>query len=202
MELEYKWKLTADTELDRLLHWVLTSAALESRETTEMKAVYYDTQDRLFSQMHGALRIREENQSRVCCMKLQTHAQGAYTLRKEYEVSAPDVYTGLSLLPAQGAPAELCLRAAQGPVVELCRTEFIRQAYRLVIGGGDELCRAELAVDAGTAAREDRSAPLSELELEHTGGSTEVFHRFAAQLAGTFHLEAQPLSKLARAMAL
>ena len=62
-------------------------------------------------------------------------------------------------------------------------------------------CRGELAVDTGSLMREDRRAPLAELEFEYLDGSISAFHTFAAELEHTFRLEKQPLSKLARALA-
>ena len=97
---------------------------------------------------------------------------------------------------------ELRARIAGQKLVETCRTEFVRKAFLLEVISGDENCRGELAVDTGRLMREDRSVPLSELEFEYMDGSVSLFHTFASNLEHTFHLEKQPLSKLARAMAL
>ena len=101
----------------------------------------------------------------------------------------------------QYAPEELRQRVAGQELTELCRTEFTRQAYHLELTSEEGTCRGELAVDTGNLMRETRSVPLSELEFEYLDGCIATFHSFAAKLELTFGLEKQPLSKLARAMA-
>lgn len=202
MEQEYKWNLTPKMNLDEMLSSELLSEKIMDHSRVEMKAIYYDTPDRLFGSMRGALRLRTENGESVCCMKVERSVDGACSLREEYEIAACDVYEGLSLLPAQGAPISLCRRASQGELLELCRTEFVRVAYLLEWEENGDTCRGELAVDTGCMAREGRTAPISEIEFEYKQGSVGLFHSFARRMGDVFALEQQELSKLARAMAL
>lgn len=202
MEQEYKWTLSDKTPPEELLKAPLISNAITEQKTITMKAVYYDTDKHLFSALRGGLRLREENERSVCCLKLSSKAEGACTVREEYEVDAPDIQTGLAALLEQYPLDELRARIAGQTLVESCRTEFVRKAFLLEVISGDENCRGELAVDTGSLMREDRSVPLSELEFEYLDGSLSAFHAFAERLEHTFHLEKQLLSKLARAMAL
>ena len=202
MELEYKWNLTENVDVDGMLSSQLLSGKISDRSVTEMKAAYYDTPDKLFGNMRGALRLRVENGLGVCCMKVEHSIQGACSRREEYEVEAADIYAGLALLPEKGAPADLCSQVSQGSLIELCRTEFVRTAYLVEWEENGECCRGELAVDIGHMSREGRMAPISEIEFEYKSGDAGLFHSFAGALAHTFALEQQELSKLVRAMRL
>lgn len=198
MEKEYKWKLDGVAEFEK----IAAETAGSARSTIRMAAVYYDTADGRLRRERGALRLREENGRRVCCLKLASDGSGACKIREEYEVPAPDIREGLRLLPGTGAPAALCGELASAGIGELCRTDFLRTALRLQGGESGGAWEAELAFDSGELSRGGRRAPLCELELEFKGGDTAAFDRFAVGLERRFGLVAQPLSKMARAMAL
>ena len=200
MEQEYKWILPAELDTEELFKSSLISNSITEQKTITMKAIYYDTDNHLFSSLRGGLRLREENERRGCCLKLSSKVEGACTLREEYEVDAPDIQAGLAALLEQYSLDELKQRIDKQKLLETCRTEFIRKSFLLEITSGTEICRGELAVDTGSLMREDRRALLSELEFEYLDGSVSLFHTFASGLERTFHLEKQPLSKLARAL--
>lgn len=200
MEQEYKWDFPEDMDETMLYVSELLADKMLEREKIDMQAVYYDTPDRMFGSMRGALRFRAENGRGVCCMKVERKVDGACSLREEYEVECADVYEGISRLPDGGAPAEVCARLNGAELIELCRTEFVRQACLVRVAEADRECLCELAVDRGHMAREGRQATISEVEFEYKEGDTVLFHSFAVQLEKEFHLKAQPLSKLVRAM--
>lgn len=201
MEQEYKWIIPDELDTEKLLKSSLIFNSITEQKEITMKAIYYDTGDHIFSSLRGGLRLREENERRVCCLKLSSKTEGACTIREEYEVDAPDIQTGLAALLDEYSLDELKRRIAGQKLVEICRTEFIRKSFLLEVTSGNEICRGELAVDIGRLMREDRCAPLAELEFEYLDGSVSLFHTFAAEVEHTFHLEKQSLSKLARALA-
>ena len=202
MEQEYKWDFPYDMDETALYMSELLAENLQEREEIVMQAVYYDTPDRMFEAMRGALRFRGENGRGVCCVKVERRVDGACSLREEYEVECADVYDGISRLPESGAPAEICQRLNGAELLELCRTEFVRQACLVKVAEADRECLCELAVDRGHMAREGRQALISEVEFEYKEGDTVLFHSFAARMEESFALRAQPLSKLVRAMKL
>lgn len=201
MEQEYKWIIPDELDTEKLLKSSLIFNSITEQKEITMKAIYYDTGDHLFSSLRGGLRLREENERRVCCLKLSSKTEGACTIREEYEVDAPDIQTGLAALLDEYSLDALKRHIAGQKLVEICRTEFVRKSFLLKVTSGNEICRGELAIDTGRLMREDRCAPLSELEFEYLDGSVSLFHIFAAKLEHTFHLEKQSLSKLARALA-
>ena len=200
MEQEYKWDFPCDMDEGALYESALLAGKLLEREEIVMQAVYYDTADRMFEAMRGALRFRGENGRGVCCVKVERKVDGACSLREEYEVECEDVYDGIAHLPESGAPAEICERLNGAELIELCRTEFVRQACLVKVAEGGRECLCELAVDRGHMAREGRQAPISELECEYQEGDTALFHEFAGKMEAEFALQAQALSKLVRAM--
>ena len=61
---------------------------------------------------------------------------------------------------------------------------------------------AELTFDEGELEGGAHRAPLSEIECEQKTGDPAAFDAFGTALAAEFLLRAEPLSKLARALAL
>ncbi len=198
MEIEYKWNLPDEQTLIHILDDVANSRGIVDTTLFSMHAIYYDTVAGDVRRMHGGLRMRRENDDNICCLKLSACAQDACKTREEYQVAAKDILDGLRHLPDVGAPQDVCELLLAGNPVVICETEFVREARQVET---DDFV-AELAVDRGEMRRGGKSAPINEVELEFKSGSMEAFHRFAAELQQTYPLAVQPLSKLARAMAL
>ena len=198
MEIEYKWELPSEDVLAGLLSDAAIAPMLGEPCTLRMRATYYDTVAEDVRRMRGGLRIRQENDESVCCLKLAAQVSGACKARQEFEVSARDIADGLKRLPEMGAPADVCEMLFAAGLQPTCETDFMRREYVLAC---DDFTAA-LAIDTGEMRRQGRSAPIHELELEYLGGSEEAFHACATRMQERFGLETQPLSKLARAMVL
>ena len=200
MEEEYKWKIEDKKVFHDILNSNIVTQALVSKQDIQMQAIYYDTEDHLLAQMRGALRLRKENDASVCCLKLAEQGEGALKSRKEYEVTAQDVYSGLMQLKDIIKTEELGILLRSNSLVELCRTDFVRNACLLHVSMPFGTCSGELAFDFGEISCGTHSAPLCEMEFEYKNGDLQSFHDFARELERTFTLNAQPLSKMARAM--
>lgn len=197
IEKEYKWRAN-EWLLGQALLWASSRIGSQSR-TIHMQSRYYDTPDGLFARYQGALRLRRENDRSVCCIKLRNENTAAgMRAHEEYECEAKTLQEGLRLLPAQGAPRDLCEQALAAPLELTCAVEFRRCA--VLLQEGDTVC--ELALDEGTLRHGGRTAPLCEIELEHVAGDEGVFHALAAELADHLSLVPEPESKLARALQL
>ncbi len=107
MEQEFKWDAFATLQ-DAVLIWALNRDADHAR-ITEMDAQYFDTPDGALAAEQAALRLRRENETGICCLKLRGGkvVQGLHA-HEEYECLASCVSEGLSTLPDVGAPIELC----------------------------------------------------------------------------------------------
>ena len=97
MEREYKWMIPQDT-LAALADFLHQEQTRLSHEMLHMAAIYYDTADDLVYKNGAALRIRQENDRSVCCMKRTLKKEGAQALREEYEVEAATLAEGLKKL--------------------------------------------------------------------------------------------------------
>lgn len=210
MEQEYKWILPADISFADAAAMPIIAENCINTEKIKMLASYYDTEDSLFRQMHGSLRLRKENEKSVCCMKLSLPTKdAAFALRREYEVEAQTLAEGIHLLPDCGdSPQEseqikqICGKISSSDLIEICCTDYTRMAYTLQITADTGKCTAELAMDSGLFRNGNKSKAFAELELEYKSGETAAFHAYAKQLADTLSLTPQPLSKMARAVAL
>lgn len=199
MEREYKWMIPQDT-LAALADFLHQEQTRLSHEMLHMAAVYYDTEDDLVYKNGAALRIRQENDRSVCCMKRTLKKEGAQALREEYEVEVQTLAEGLKKLPAAGAPQELCDLLSGQQFRELGRTDFIRNCYLLEISA-NALFTAEFAVDVGALGASGAMQSFEELELELKSGDTAAFIAYAEMLERKFALIPQKRSKLARAIA-
>lgn len=202
MELEYKWMLPTGCTFAQLTTNPRIADLIQHTEVFTMCAHYYDTPDALFHRMHGALRLRRENETSICCMKLTREKTGARALREEYEVAADSIAEGLQRLPEAGAPRAICAQIHADTLVELCCTDFRRHAYTLAIPSHAGACIAELAMDRGWFRRGTTEQAFTEIELEYKSGDEAAFLSYCDALAQDCQLIPQPLSKLARAMAL
>ena len=200
MELEYKWKMPALEQEDMLSRLNALSPEVLSSGEHQMSAAYYDTDDHMFTRQHGALRLRVEDGKKICCVKRSKSSDGACTAREEYEVPADSVQEGLFKLCDSKLGLAFCMIVLNHKIIPLCRIDFQRTACQLRFSHQGETCEGELAVDRGSAAREDISVPISEVEFEFKGGSEDLFHRCAQQIQTLLSLEPQPLSKLAQIM--
>lgn len=198
VEIEYKWEMPDEQTLAALLDDETIAPALGESRELRMRATYYDTANQDVYRLRGGLRVRQENDRSVCCLKLAAHADGACKARQEFEVAADDVIEGLRRLPEVGAPADVCEMLIAGDPQPTCETDFTRREHMLTCAD----FTAALAIDTGEMRNRGRMAPIHEVELEYLNGSEEAFHAFARQLQERFGLETQLLSKLARAMAL
>lgn len=180
-ELKYRLNTGAKDEIEKLYG--------PFREIT-MRTVYYDTEAGDLQKLRWTLRRRMENDVSVCTVKtpLPDGSKG------EWELVCDDLSEAVSGLCRMGAPAEL-EALTRGGIVPTCGAAFTRLAADISCGNS----RLELALDEGFLFRGDRQLPLLELEVELKDGSDEDALTFARQLAETFGLEPEPISKFRRA---
>lgn len=200
METEYKWNFPQDK--CGLLHTAWIKEGITSQKIYHMAATYYDTKDKKIASMKGGFRIRQENESSICCLKLKEECLDGFQKRQEYEVDATTIEEGLQKLGSVGAPKELCAEILESEIVRICKTDYVREAYILTIEKGKKKFVAELALDAGKLLGKTESVDFAEMELEFKEGNEAEFHLYAKKLETEFQLKQEPLSKLARGMQL
>lgn len=196
MEREFKWNATGKEQFRNITQSKLLKPMLGAFDRIEMEAIYYDTKDKKIAKAHGGLRLRRENTDKIVCLKLEAVSKfgGVCKEREEYEYYAADIRSGLLNLPSVGAPQEFCDSILKSDLIELGRSDCVRDVYILQT---DTVC-CELSFDSGFLKHRGRTAPVCEIELEYKSGDLGAFDALAMQLQEEFSLEPQPLSKLAR----
>lgn len=161
-----------------------------SGRTISMGTTYYDTEERFFSGLQCTLRVRKENERRVCTLKIPS-PDGA---RLEFECDCQDLSHGIAQLSAMDIPKNIKPHL-QKPLIPVCGADFTRIACDILWEGS----LLELALDAGFLLGRTQKIPLCEVEVELKDGTREAAQSFAGVLQATYHLQPQPLSKFARA---
>lgn len=193
MEQEYKWQaILADFDA------ICRAFPHSTFSTTHMLATYYDTAARTLRTQKIGLRLRQENEQSICCMKLRGEAVDGLHVQQEYECAAADIAQGLDGLASHGAPAHV-FEALQGQdLLAICATDFTRTSTILI--GHD--FTAELTFDKGLLISGDNQRPFTEIEMELKSGNFEEFTAFGRAITAQFHLTPQPMSKMSRALLL
>jgi len=147
-----------------------------------LETTYYDTPDLLLARHGMALRLRRVGARWVQTLKTGA-ARGAFSVRGEWETSAPGGRLQLARLRDTPLPA---LLAAHGrPVLApLFATRFTRSIRTAAVGSA----RIEVALDQGEVrtgrGRGVRRLALLELELELKQGRVQALFKLARQLMG------------------
>ena len=189
MEREFKWSASR-ADFDAIC--ARYAGQLGTPAVIRMDAVYYDTADRLLRAQRIGMRLRQENGVSVFCVKTGGKVVNGLHTHAEYEYPASTLAEGLAQLPDE---LSMLRRTDYAPI---CGTHIRRTA--VVLTAKD--FTAELTFDEGALEGGAHRAPLSEIECEQKTGDPAAFDAFGTALANEFLLRAEPLSKLARALAL
>jgi len=198
-EIELKLLLTPEQAGAVLRAPTLKDRAGGRRRTRTLVSRYFDTADHALRKRGIALRLRQAGRDWVQTVKKAKGAivQGLSTpLEDECAVPAPDLQ--LTLIANDDLREEVIGLARKGLSV-VAETRFERTSVELGLPGGG---RAEVAVDRGTVAAGDLSAPLAELELELIEGDPAALYALAAELLTAGPVRFAETSKAERAMAL
>ena len=160
---------------------------------TQMQTTYFDTPDKGISRRRWMLRVRKENEKEFCTLK----TPGANGVRGEWEVPCGKIHHAIEELCELEELAELKSVVGDGLVVS-CGAQFVRRSITIT----EKEFTAELALDQGVLFGKKGEIPFEEVELELKSGSREAMEQYAAEFAGRFGLQPEPLSKFARALTL
>ena len=166
-----------------------------------LKAIYFDTPDRLLSRHRFALRLRSEDGHWVQTLKAGK-AGAAGRFEHEVPVEADGSEDGVPPLDLArhrdskaGRRLRALLRRHEHPaLVESCRTEVTRLRRVLRTRGAV----VEWALDEGEVTAAGRSQPISELELELKSGDPAGLYGLAHDWEALHGLWVDPVSKSER----
>jgi len=201
MELEYKFALDSAEQGTRIAEALVSGTfdgvCVTDQKRIEMASTYYDTASGSLSRAGYALRLRQENDVRVCCVKFDKQVTSDGLARRgEIECECQTLTDGVRGLIARGAPAEFAVLCGEEFAVK-ATMRFTRRAYTLETGA----VQCELAIDSGCFGEADAAVPFCELEIELKDGDEAEFLMICKKIAEKYALKPQALSKLARALA-
>ena len=156
-----------------------------------LKAVYYDTPERLLHKNGLSLRVRQSGQRFVQTVKAES---GDDPLRRgEWEASvasfAPDVGLAMPFVPAKLRDELMCQ-----PLQPVFISDIHRHQRLVDLPAGT----VEVAFDRGVLKAGERSLPVSEIELELKDGSPSAIYELALQFADHGAVRPSIRSKAAR----
>jgi len=170
------------------------SAVREQAEKTLLNA-YFDTADSWFRRHDSGLRTRQKQDQFEQTLKLAGQQHGAAHIRPEYNVPASGVIPALMAFPTEVWPAGTDVEMLQKQLIELFRTDFVRQTFNLFTTAG---ARIELVFDQGVVAGGGQQEIICELELELQSGAVGEIFALAGALVRQFPLQLGVQSKAER----
>ncbi len=160
-----------------------------------MQTTYYDTTEGQFARARQTLRLRQEDERRVCTFK--TALSGFSRLELEREADTIEKGAAeLALDPQMPEEARAALRT--GTLVPVCGARFTRRTRPCRVG----TLTLELCLDEGELFRGRRTVPLREAELELTQGDPAALEQLALELTAAYDAPECHLSKQQRALSL
>ncbi len=204
MEIEMKYSLP-DKQTAEALWEDEELKELTDRSTAEsliMKAVYFDTEDRVLSGNDVAFRVRTEGDLSFATIKYGGRVENGLHERGEVNIPVSSgsyfIQPDLEILRACEEGRMLCSLTEGKPLLNLLEMHFLRKRCRLSYGGS----LIELSVDTGSIITDNGDIPILELELELYAGTVEDIKAMGAKLAEKYCLVPQDKSKLARGLEL
>jgi len=154
---------------------VIAANARSKGTRKHLKAVYYDTPERMLWRDGLSLRVRQSGAQFVQTVK----ASGDDPLRRgEWEASVPSMAPDFALA-APFIPPRLRADLKDHPLEAVFTADIHRHQRIVELPSGT----VEVAFDHGVLNSDDRSVPVSEIELELKGGSTTAIYDLALRLA-------------------
>lgn len=169
-------------------------------ETVEMHAVYFDTEDRRLHREAIAFRVRKEGSRLIATLKWNGSSDEGMHKREEINVPVTDerkLYQPDIHIFDQSQMCEELERIVGArtlhPVIEVY---FNRRQARLDSGS----CICEISADLGEIRCGEKTAPISELELEFYSGDEEEMTVLGQSIAERFQLTWENRSKFKRGL--
>ena len=150
--------------------------------TKTLRSIYLDTPEHALNKAGIALRLRRDGRRWIQGVKTRGTLHGGLSQVGELENPAPGGRLCLDAISDASIREEIVDRVNGAPLQPICETVITRRTSELMLSDGT---RAELALDTGEVRAGDRSAELSELEIELLAGNA----------SGLFDIAQHPASR-------
>lgn len=197
MEIELKYILEKKEDADRIFSdgFIRSITDENSEEENDYRAIYYDTEDRRFSRENMVLRLRQEGRRYVATLKWNGFSDSGFHQREEINVPVADAelmtHPTVEVFHQSQMIDELRKLLGDRKLIPVMEMEFRRRQMRL--DTGKSIC--ELSADIGRIICGEKTAPISELELELYSGSREDMEALGAKISSKFGLKPGEKSK-------
>lgn len=182
-EIEIKLDIAPES-VNRLLDSEFLATMAVPGGSQQMDNCYFDTPELALNERAMALRIRERNGQCLQTLKTKGIANDGLHQRLEWEWPLQRRALDAALLPSEHWPSDIVL----SDLVTVFETNFSRDLwYCEGVDDEGESYRIEIALDRGevllnNAATGQKTAPISELELELLHGSEAALIKVCQQL--------------------
>lgn len=194
-EIELKFLLDKASS-DELWKRAKASNLTDGSPTTKtFRSIYLDTPGHALKKAGIALMLRRDGRRWVQSIKIGNGLDVGLSQASEIENAAPGGRVCLDTIPDSSVREEILNRVDGAPLQPVCETLIKRRTSELVLRDGT---RAELAVDIGEVRAGERSAELSEVEIELLAGSPGSLFDIANMLFPDGGLRFSRLTKAAR----
>jgi triphosphatase len=192
-EIELKLELASGASEDLLAHPLLDKARPLPKQSGQLHAVYYDTDDHALHREGISLRIRRRNGKAVQTIKAEGPHKGIAMDRGEWETP---VDGELDLSAAAGTPLEKLIadEALLAGIKPAFTVETDRQAFEAELDGAV----IEVALDRARASGGGKAVTFSEIELELRQGHAGALFSLARRLSEAAPLRLSTVAKSER----
>ena len=195
MTTEVELKFLVDRDFSAELAQRLAAYTVLATSDRQLANTYFDTEERALRGWQCGLRVRTQDGQHEQTIKCAGQSIGGLHQRPEYNLPLEGEWPVLTAFPSDIWPQGVDIGALQNGLRPQFRTDFRRQAWRLLLTDGSEV---ELAFDQGSIEAAGRQEPLCELELELISGQTESLFTLARELLSLGGLRLSGISKAQR----
>ncbi len=202
MEQEMKYAIPSKEIADQI--WensLINKYGNEStRETLVMKAVYFDTEDRVLSNNNMTVRVRVESDRKFATLKWGGCATNGFHERNEINIPVSDesfIAPSATMFKDSEDGNVLLNLIGDKALTNLLEMRYLRRKIRL--NYHDSL--VELAIDFGDIITDKGNSPILELELELLVGNITDLKALGVEFAEAYNLLPEDRSKFARGLA-
>ena len=192
-EIELKLELASGAAENLLAHPLLDKARPLPKQSGQLHAVYFDTDDHALHREGISLRIRRRNGKATQTIKAEGANKGIAMDRGEWETA---VDGELDLSAAVGTPLEELIadEALRTGIKPAFTVETSREAFEAKLDGSV----IEVALDRAEASGGDKKVTFSEIELELRQGQPGALFTLARRLSEAAPLRLSTVAKSER----
>lgn len=202
MEVELKYLVDSEETADKIFKddYIVSITDKDTEEVLDMRAVYFDTEDRRFFREGIAFRVRKEGDNLQATLKWNGSNEDGMHVREEINVPVDDenklVTPDIHIFDLSEMSEVLESLVGERKLEPLVNMIFTRRQVRVDTGASI----SELSVDIGEIHCNGRIAPISELEIEYYSGSEEDMKELGEKIAQKYALISENKSKLKRGL--